>query len=465
MAKKKWKKKSTKDIKARRKKLKKKAKKAAKKGKVKKVQKIQKRRKAMRKEVVKRKTKKAVKADEQFFDTGMSIQDIYESEDFSQLSPSNQELIKEFVDSYSPEEIKDLKLSTLEKKAIKKRAKKWAEEKYGKKSRQYKELDQDYEVTLASDIERLRKEQERAEEDLQYALDQNDQATAESLKAYQRTLQDSIGTAKTQYETVVKNKKDYLENKLKLMQEKLESEIGYSTEGEQAALRTLERDYTKNIRDLQTNMASMGYAFSGDRVVQEGELEEETEEMKTTTSRDAEQERKRLEETYGTGAQEWETRLTADEIETLTREYGEDIRGAIQEAEAAMGTDAVRGLIESGQAGYLVGDQRGSVNVKSEATRRSEETGYQRGAEGRGSYMEQFYGSGVKGESAGIGRGYNSAFATVSGGVYDPTGIYGKYGSAGRDYRRTKKDYAQTQRDKQQDMYEQLRNRSLEQQL
>ena len=212
----------------------------------------------------------------------------------------------------------------------------------------------------------------------------------------------------------------------------------------------MEKQFADNLKNLETNMSKAGYTFSGDRIVETEDLEEELSEDMSYTQKMAELDRQQEEMSYGEEAQSWEQRLTAEEIEVLTSQHGQDLRGSIQTIEQQIGTEAAQALINPDQQQYLVGDIRGAVGVEGEAARRTDTQAYTRLMEEQSKNFEKQYGE----------KGYNQAFKSGYGAVegvyggYEPTGTYGKIGEAGRKYKREKEDLQKDKEATAKDMFQ-----------
>jgi len=318
-----------------------------------------------------------------------TLKDIKASSEWGQLNQMQKDSYEEILNAFTPAELKKANISGVEKKLINKRVKEFGKL-YGKRGKQ---LTKDHEEALRGDIDDLNRELQYANEDLQKALTEGNTYDAEKLKAYQRTLNDTMGELKTEYAAAAQEKKDYLDNQLKNMQQTLERRLGETTEAEMAELRTLERDYTYKLDDLQNNMANQGLAFSGDRVVEEEYLGESTAELKATAQREAEFARQETEQEYGAEAQSWESRMAMDEIERLTREHGYSMSDAIQLAEEQFGTSGVSAIVSAEEQQYLVGGQTGELYKQQAEREYQAQTEYDRSTAEAGAGFEQEYGT------------------------------------------------------------------------
>lgn len=435
--KKKYKGVSSKDVRKRYRKAKRQWEKLKREGKDKKAKKAFKRMKMSRNEVKRREQKQYEK-----YRSDISMEQY--NEKYNLLSPSQQKMIDSMVAEYDPDMIKKFGIGPENMKRLWKEAKKAAKEKYGKEADR---LDEDYGDRLQGDVRKIQQELKRAQRDLETALEENNSYAAEIIKAEQRGLGDSLREATSRYETHVQNKKDYLEKQISDMQEKLDTGLGRLSEDETTKLRQIEREFTRALDNLQENASQMGITFSSKRFDEEEYLGETTEEQKMLTQRAAQRGREDLQSIYGQEAQEWQQRLTADELQDMAAEYGVDMRSMIQQVERKIGSQAASSILPAGTSQYLIGDQTGSVNWETQQQAKKAKQQYGDIAQGLADQFTGYYGSDAFQQK--FGKAFDSAAADFTLDSWE-----GVYGTGKRAYERGKEDIKQEKKDYRQEYYD-----------
>jgi len=265
------------------------------------------------------------------FDVNAALNKLYNSPEFKNLSPANQQLIRSTADLYDPAELKNLTLSKKEVQLIQAQAIQKAAESYGISLDSFK---MDNEQVLAKDLDKI-----------QALIDIEVQRPASEQRNQSiRELTDALNDAKSQYEIAANNKNQWLQTQLGDIQYELETSIGRADEDKIIKLKGLERTYNQNLRAVQDNMSQRGLAFSGIRARAEQEEAEAYEDSRTTAQIEADRkvadaQRKAMEDTRDY------TTLTEQEKAELLNTYNVNARTAIQGAESVIGTEATKGII------------------------------------------------------------------------------------------------------------------------
>lgn len=378
-----------------------------------------------------------------------TVEDILKSDEFGLLSPDVQELVKTIVDGFTPEQIRQIKLTPQELNNIAEKAVNTLSPYY---KRLKKELTQDYDLSLSQDIDTVNMELKYAQNDLKTALDNNDGYTAEQLKIYTQNLRQTKDQLDTEYNTYVTRKNEYLQKKIAETKQDLSTGLGRITDDEARSLRQQERQYTKQLDDLQTGARLRGMTFSSKRFGDEADLETEYVEGKNMTKEQARRQvqdistqaerligTKNLQDVAGaqlTGGVEGDLNTaTAQDIADIANKYNIDMRSALQLAEQQIGTGGVQSALGAGYNSQLYGGLEGDVNRTNRTSRDSAISGYQQSVEGKGLQFAQKYND----------NRMNKAFGSNFGAL---AGIYGGYtpedqrGTATLAYNRSKDQIA-----------------------
>jgi len=282
---------------------------------------------------------------------------IYNSDGFKMLSPANQQLIRTAVDSFTPEQLQNFKLSPKRLNLISQEAKQAVQDEYNYTTQQF---DQDAEQTLRNDTAFLQRSLEEAES--------NPQKTDDDIIAI-RNLKDALAEATKQYQEAADFKNTYLQNQLADIDKKLNTDISRANEDEIIKLRQYQRQYQTDLRGVQDNMAQRGLAISGIRMREETTTTDNYNDLTTT----AQQEAQRIREDAETLADQSKRDLqlsTSFDLQDLLNQYSGQQKEAIQGAEGVLGTEKVSGILpeytgvgDADLTSYQYGGVKGSYNT------------------------------------------------------------------------------------------------------
>lgn len=281
------------------------------------------------------------------------INDFYASNRFQNLSPEQQQVVKQAVDNFYVDP------TTLQ--LTKKQKQQAATDALNAAMKQFKgdrkKLRLDHEEALRADIGTL-----------EQAIEYQKSIGGDAALIATRQLTDALEEAKSRYEIVAERKNQYLQTQLDDIQKKLDTAVGRANEDEIIQLRQLQRNYTTNLRDVQNNMAQRGLAFSGIRAQAEEDLSQNYNDTVTTAQLVAQRQREDAQRESEINTRDINT-VTQQELQDLLYSYGVDQRNAIQGAEAILGTEKTQGLVGDqysigGQNPnqYIIGGLKGAID-------------------------------------------------------------------------------------------------------
>jgi hypothetical protein len=253
------------------------------------------------------------------------------SKEFQLLSPANQQLLKTMAESYTPQQLKDLSLSKKEMQLIHADVLTKAAKSLGIPKDQF---DLDREQTLRKDMDKLQK----------LILIEAKKPLSEQRDQTIRQLQDALGDAKYQYNTVAQQKNEYLQTQLADINYQLETESGRTEEDKIRQLQRLQRTYNTQLRETQQNMSQRGLAFSGVRARAEDDLAEDYEDNRTTVQLEA---ARRAQDVQRLAMEQQRdlTTATQQELQQLMNTYNVTAREAAQGAEGVLGTQQTQQIL------------------------------------------------------------------------------------------------------------------------
>jgi len=327
------------------------------------------------------------------------LAELYTSPEFQGMSTANQELIKEQIDSFTPDEVVKLKLSNKQVENLYKEGRNAARPDRDKKIDEY---NMDFEEEKRGDLAALEVLLERGE----INLSTMEKGTYEYEQAVMtiRDLRDALGTATAQYQEAADVKNLLLQNKLEDAKHDLDRETLEANEDKIIELRGLERRLNGELRQVQESMESRGMLLSGKRFRAEEELEDQYADDMTTSELIAMRRVAAAERT------EMETRrnsllLNREQLSNLFNKYGIEQRDAIQSAESILGTKRTEGQLGdfTGVAGtnlndYLYRDITGQQKLTANETSKAELAEYERkfGSKAIGKVLEGYDDTGYK---------------------------------------------------------------------
>lgn len=272
-----------------------------------------------------------IKPKKKGYDVEAELNKLYNSLEYKNLSPANKQLLKSTIDLHDPAKLKNLSLTKQEVANIHAQEVQKSAETYGISLDQFK---MDNEQTIAQDLDKI-----QALIDVEVQRPASEQRN-QSIK----TLTDALTQAKSDYEVAANNKNTWLQNQLADVQFALNNSVGRADEDKIIKLKSLERTCNTNLRAVQDNMSQRGLAFSGIRARAENDETASYEDSRTTAQIEADRlkadaQRKAMEDTRDYTTQ------TEQEKADLLNTYNVTARTSAQNAEAVIGTDAVKGIV------------------------------------------------------------------------------------------------------------------------
>lgn len=295
-----------------------------------------------------------IKPKKKGYDVQAELNKLYNSPEYKNLSPANKQMLKSAIDLHDPADLKNLTLTKQEIANIHAQEVQKAAETYGISLDQFK---MDNEQTIAQDLDKI-----QALIDVEVQRPASEQRN-QSIK----TLTDALTQAKSDYEVAANNKNTWLQNQLADVQYQLSTSVGRADEDKIIKLKNLERTYNTNLRAVQDNMSQRGLAFSGIRARAENEETAAYEDSRTTAQIEADRLKADAQRLAMENTRDYTTQ-TEQEKADLLNTYNVTARTSAQNAEAVIGTDAVKGIVAAqptvaGAADInstLVGDTEGT---------------------------------------------------------------------------------------------------------
>lgn len=425
---------STADLKQRSAGLDDKIKQAAQAGNVDRVSKLEDRQRTIDTRVIER---KAGVAQEQFKSKADVVAFIKNDPRYKLLSPEQQKAMEVIVDNYSYSEMDASTLSKNELKAITNYAARIMDPYYDQKK---KDINQEYEVGLANTIEDLNTGLERSQEALTKALESNDQALIEQTTQKINQIKQALPFYQQSLDEFVTFKRSYLEEQIKAAKADVEQGIGRADADALLSTRQQERNYNKQLKDLEQNMRSRGYAWSEERTDEEKVLGEENVDILSSITNTRERSKmdavRAAENAFGSdavaqvqgaspylrGGVTGSSIMTTDyDIQDALDNYQMTVAKEIANAETLLGTAKLKELYGDQYSNYMTGGIEGGFNTTARQNRDAANTTYQQGAEDAVTEDARAYGS----EAVAAGIQPNT-------GVAIPTGVGYRVGAAGR---------------------------------